>query len=351
MIVAARYVLAPRARKLPAGQPEAADPSPEDRDDGQGPDPADETEPASEDTAPIDLDEVVLAAAAAAIPPGLLAQIAAGLAGRARSERAGKAGEGAVSLLRGRPTAARRGALREGRLGLADTLRAAAPWQPLRQHSVAPDQPRRFRVRPDDFRIVRFRAKPQTTAIFVVDASGSSAVQRLAEVKGAIELLLADCYVRRDSAALIALRGDAAEVILPPTRSLARAKRVLSGLPGGGGTPLATGIEAALTLADSLRRRGQRPLVVLLTDGRANVSRAGKPGRPQAFEDALAAGRRLGAAGFQTLAIDTAATVSTAAETPTYRLSQAMNARYLRLPDAHPAQLSQIVRAAAAAGV
>ena len=152
-------------------------------------------------------------------------------------------------------------------------------------------------VRPEDFRIVRYRQPRGATTIFVVDASGSSAMQRLAEVKGAIELLLADCYVRRDSVALIAFRGIGAEIVLPPTRSTARAKRRLTGLPGGGGTPLASGLDAALALADQVRRKGQSPLLVLMTDGRANVCRDGTGGRARAMEEAIDAGRRLFAAG------------------------------------------------------
>ena len=135
--------------------------------------------------------------------------------------------------------------------------------------------------------MVRFRERRETTAIFVVDASGSSAMARLPEVKGAIELLLADCYVRRDSVALVAFRGKTAEIVLPPTRSLMRAKRMLAGLPGGGGTPLACGLDAALALAESVRRKGPCPLLVLMTDGRANICREGAACREQAMEDAL----------------------------------------------------------------
>jgi magnesium chelatase subunit D len=120
------------------------------------------------------------------------------------------------------------------RLDLMATLRTAAPWQRLR--GPAPGGAR-LRVQADDFRVVRFRQRAQSVTVFVVDASGSAALYRLAEAKGAVELLLADCYVRRDEVAMIAFRGDMAELLLPPTRSLVRAKRSLSALPGGGGTP------------------------------------------------------------------------------------------------------------------
>jgi magnesium chelatase subunit D len=173
-------------------------------------------------------------------------------------------------------------------------------------------------------------------------------MRRLAEVKGAIELLLVDCYIRRDSVALVAFRGKDAEVILPPTRSLARAKRTLAGLPGGGGTPIAHGLEAALALADRIRRQGQQPLLVLMTDGRANVARDGSAGRAQALEDALRVGRQVRASGIAALAIDTAAALQRGAEAPTLRLAEAMSARYIKLPMADAAGVSDAVRAASA---
>jgi magnesium chelatase subunit D len=202
-------------------------------------------------------------------------------------------------------------------------------------------------VRPEDLRIVRFRQKRGATTVFVVDASGSSAMQRLAEVKGAIELLLADCYVRRDSVALVAFRNRGAEIVLPPTRSTARAKRALAGLPGGGGTPVASGIDAALELADQIRRKGQTPLIVLMTDGRANIGRDGAPGRPAALRDALDAGRRVRAAGVAALAIDTAPPPARA-DAPTRAIAEAMQARYVPLPYANAATVNLAVRAASA---
>jgi magnesium chelatase subunit D len=351
LAAAGRLVLAPRATRIPADpapepdEPAPAEDSPAEAEDRAPSDAGADADQAPADRAPGELQDIVLAAAAAAIPHGLLAAIAAGAAG-SRPSRGGAAGGKIVSARRGRPLAARSGELREGRLGLLDTLRAAAPWQRLRRRAIEPGDGRRMLVRPEDFRIVRFRERSQTTAIFVVDASGSAAAQRLAEVKGAIELLLADCYIRRDSVAMVAFRGAGAQIVLPPTRSLARAKRILSGLPGGGGTPLACGLDCALALAEAVRRKGQSPLLVLMTDGRANIARGGAPGRARAFEDALESARSVRAAGVAAIAIDAAAAARASDEAPTLRLGKAMNARYVKLPNADAALVSQTVRAA-----
>jgi magnesium chelatase subunit D len=228
------------------------------------------------------------------------------------------------------------------RLNLIETLRAAAPWQPLRRAArTARPSNCLIDVRPDDFRITRFAQRSETTTIFLVDASGSSALNRLAEAKGAVELLLADCYVRRDSVALIAFRGDSAEVLLPPTRSLVRAKRSLAGLPGGGGTPLAAGIDAGWLLADTVRRRGDTPTLVLLTDGRANVARDGAGGRARAEEDAKSAARRVRASAFRALFIDTSPRPQPLAR----ELAAEMAALYMPLSAADAAGISRLVKA------
>jgi len=194
--------------------------------------------------------------------------------------------------------------------------------------------------------VIRYRQPRGATTIFVVDASGSAAMQRLAEVKGAIELLLADCYIRRDNVAVVAFRGQEAEIVLPQTRSTARARRRLAGLAGGGGTPLANGLDAAAALADQVRRKGQSPLLVLMTDGRANVCRDGTAGRARAMEEALDAGRRLSAAGIDSLAIDTSAPSRRDETAPTQRLAKAMRARYVRLPVADAVLVNEAVRGA-----
>jgi magnesium chelatase subunit D len=118
-------------------------------------------------------------------------------------------------------------------------------------------------------------------------------------------------------------------------------------MPGGGGTPLAHGLDTAATLADSVKRKGQTPLIVLLTDGKANIDRTGAPGRARAFEDALLAARRLLGGGHAALAIDSSAASSGGAEAPTRKIADAMRARYLRLPYVEASRLSQAVRAAA----
>jgi magnesium chelatase subunit D len=326
-------VLAPRATVIPA----PADQSPQqDRHDPGEPPPEETSAPAVGE-----LDETLVDAARAAIPKHLLTRLQAPT-GRARADTTG-AGAQQSSPLRGRPIGTRRGDPRSGlRLNIVETLRAAAPWQTLRCASRGGD--RRVHVRRDDFRINRFVQSTGSAVIFVVDASGSSALHRLAEAKGAIELLLADCYRRRDQVALIAFRGRGAVLLLPPTRSLTRARRCLATLAGGGGTPVAVAIDSANALADGLRRKGCSPIIVLLTDGRANVARDGEGGRERAEADAFAAARRSKASGLKALLVDISAAPGPHAE----RLAVHMGARYVPLPRADATVISQAVRAATA---
>ncbi|MGD0053795.1 MAG: VWA domain-containing protein, partial [Vulcanimicrobiaceae bacterium] len=221
--LAASLTLAPRATQIPAEGEDAGA-------DGDKTEPEAQAEAGPDDNdlhpgqAPEKLEDLILAAAKAAIPAGLLERIEARRSDRSRSTGEGTAGAAKISARRGRPIGVRAGSPREARLSLVSTLRAAAPWQPLRRRESSQRDQRRVLVRPEDFRVVRYRQPRGATTIFLVDASGSAAMQRLAEVKGAIELMLADCYVRRDSVAVVAFRGQGAEIVLPPTRSTARAK-------------------------------------------------------------------------------------------------------------------------------
>ena len=352
---AARLVLAPRATRLPPsqeGEPEPAEaeppPLPEDR--GEDEDDAirhDATEDDSADRQQSEpsMDDVVQAAVAAAIPAGLLESLRLGQGGRGGRQGSGS-GAQQRDRRRGRPAGTVRGEPTRGaRLNVVETLRAAAPWQTIRR--VAGSEGR-LAIRRDDLRITRFKRRIETTTIFVVDASGSSAFHRLAEAKGAVELLLAECYIRRDRVALMAFRGTAAELILPPTRSLARAKRSLAALPGGGGTPLATAIDAAGALAGSVTRQGGSAVLVFMTDGRANIARDGRAAREPAGLDARAAARAIRETGASALFID----ISLRPYEIAAAIARDMGAGYLPLPSADAATLSGLVRreVAAAAG-
>lgn len=329
---AVRLVLAPRATRLPAEeveepdqQPEPAPPPPESQSDG----------PAKEPTLD-ELTELAVEVARAMLPPGIL-EAQAG-----RAQRGSAAGQGAGQM-RQSPSTGRRAGVRAGRLGkgarldLVETLKAAAPWQPVRRRERPSASG--VLVRQADFRIRKLVRRTQSTTIFVVDASGSAALARLGEAKGAVELLLADSYVRRDEVALIAFRGEGAEVLLPPTRSLARAKRALQDLPGGGGTPLAAGLEVAATMAAAVQAKGRSVTTVVLTDGRANVAReAGAD--PMA--DAETAGRMMRMLGLKSVFIDT----SPRPRGEGARLAAAMDARLVALPRADAGTLAAVVKGA-----
>lgn len=362
--LAARLVLAPRATQLPAAQADSEEQlqEPSDQQDDEQNEKQDEKQdqpdPSLEQLAPDEvqdistsdaLAETVLEAAQAAIPPGLLAALRIGQAAKARAQAAGRSGAAQKSQTRGRPMGARRGEPRAGaRLNVIETLRAAAPWQKLRERqNPTPEGHKRQRihVRREDFHVTRFKQTSQTTTLFVVDASGSSALNRLAEAKGAVELLLADCYVRRDRVAVLAFRGKTAELLLPPTRSLARAKRALAGLPGGGGTPLATALDSARVLAEQISRRGETPIVVLLTDGRGNIARDGSPGRAKASDDAALAARQIKLAGLTAMLLDTSPQPQAAAQS----LALDMGATYVPLPYAGAQAMSRMVQLANAA--
>ncbi|HBY96752.1 MAG TPA: magnesium chelatase, partial [Chloroflexi bacterium] len=168
------------------------------------------------------------------------------------------------------------------------TLRVAAPLQHRRRTTEAAVG---LIVRPDDLRVKERRRRLGNRILFVVDASGSMAARRRMEaVKGAILGLLLDAYQKRDRVGLITFRGERAEVLLPPTNSIDLAERALQALPTGGRTPLA---HALMLAGEALCKRGDDdlvPLLVLVSDGRANVGIGGDARRDaQAAAEALAA--------------------------------------------------------------
>lgn len=336
---AAALCLAHRAAFMPpdAAQPDSppTPPSPSDADTGQDP----------QDAAGNLLDipsEVVLEAVRAALPPDVLARLAA-----SRSARGMKGGAGTGAKIkgnhRGRPLPARAGRLSSGqRLDIIATLRAAAPLQTLRGAGPMPkDLPLRLAIRASDFRIKRYQHFSDRVLIFTVDASGSAAFARLAEAKGAVELLLAHSYARRDHVALLAFRGQSCEVVLQPTRSLTATKRRLAGLAGGGGTPLATGLRMALNVALQTRARGMTPTVALLTDGRGNIALDGSANRAAAEADSRRMAQVFAASGLSALIID----IGTRAAPALADLAGVMGATYVPLPRADAQRLAQVLQA------
>lgn len=330
LAAAVRLVFAPRATALPADVSPPPDAPPESEPQHDEEDGGDQQ--VLTDT---DLADLMLEAATAAIPRDVLAAIGKGAARNGRGS-AGRAGQKRKSARRGRPLGSRAGTPGQGkRLALIDTLRAAAPWQTIRRRERDGQVDDRLHLRLSDLRIRRFEQRSTSLTIFAVDASGSSAMARLAEAKGAVELLLAEAYVKRSEVALIAFRQTDAELLLPPTRSLTRARRALAALPGGGGTPLAAGVLAAFGLAEQAERAGSTPLIAMLTDGKANVARDPGGDRSTAMAEAVAAAKRVADSGIASVVID----ISPRPREEAAALATAMGGRYLPLPHAGSAAM------------
>jgi magnesium chelatase subunit D len=291
--------------------------------------------------------DLVLEAALATLPTDVLERLTN--AGKANKAQAGRSGQILRKAKRGqRIGTTRKPAVAGARPDLLGTIYASLPWQHMRQRTASQKSdapalikaPRKLHVLASDFRYAKYKQTAESLLIFAVDASGSAAMNRLAETKGAIELLLAQSYARRDRVAMIAFRGQDAQIVLEPTRSLTRAKRSLAGLPGGGATPLAAGLDNSHKLALRARQAGQTPYVILLSDGKANITAAGEPGRPQAHSEALAAAKKLANDGIASLFIDTSP-LAVQGKNLAQEIATQMSASYLALPYANAKKLAQ----------
>jgi len=213
------------------------------------------------------------------------------------------------------------------RLAVDATLRASAPYQKSRRQRAigTKNEGRGVHIEQADVRTKKMARKAGSLIIFVVDASGSMALNRMNAAKGAAMSLLTEAYQSRDSICLIPFQGANADVLLPPTRSIAMAKRRLEQMPCGGGSPLADAIQTACLTGLSAQKKGDvgKVVVVLISDGRANVplcisageefdpdadedSKDGKPSRGYLKDEVLACSKRLGSLpGFNLLCIDT----------------------------------------------
>ena len=363
-------VLSPRAMRMPQSAPPEEEELPPESDEQpeNEQDPVDQEPPPPPETSPEDqkqeeeqqdqedqesesnaqtpqaLEDEILEAAQAAIPADLLARLADLADLKSPKGMGGKTGAVKVGRMRGRPLGNMPGMPEGGKtLSIIDTLRAAVPWQRVRRAEMMAAGKTiplgKIMIRKEDFRIKRYQERTQTLTMFIVDASGSSAMHRLAEAKGAVELLLAECYIRRDQVAVMSFRGSAAELILAPTRSLVKAKRALSGLPGGGGTPLSRAIDESFEVANASMRKGLTPALVFLTDGRANIAKDGSPGRPKAMEDAQQSARAASYYSFKSLWIDT----SPQARDEGKAMAALLGSMYLPLPNAGANEVSQAI--------
>ena len=332
---AARRVLAPRATQLPAPAENALDAEPQNSSDPSPEEDTSTTDTSKEDTntqdeASLDLpssenlQEMMIAAALASLPPDVLVGLLT-KPGRNLGNTSGRSGQFRSGTQRGRPLPPRAG--RPGghaRLHILSTLRAAAPKQRLRGNT----QQGRVAIRSEDFHVHRYQQHSASCLILALDASGSAALQRLAEAKGAVELLLQQSYARRDSVCIVSFKGAKAQLLLPMTRSLVRAKRAMMGLPGGGGTPLALALKMACEQATQLQRQGVTPILVVLSDGRANVNLQGLGGRAQAQADAQQWAAQWRQTGHRCLWIDT----SLQPDTQVQNMAQTMGGSYLPMP-------------------
>lgn len=213
------------------------------------------------------------------------------------------------------------------RLAVDATLRASAPYQKARRERAkgTKREGRGVFLEQSDVRIKKMARKAGSLIIFVVDASGSMALNRMNAAKGAAMSLLTEAYQSRDQICLIPFQGDMADVLLPPTKSIAMAKRRLESMPCGGGSPLAHAIQTAMLTGLNAQKSGDvgKVVVVCISDGRANVpmcvsmgdefdpeadedSKDGKPSRKYLKEEVIACAKKLGALpGFNLLCIDT----------------------------------------------
>jgi len=340
VVVAIQLVLAPRATRLPSPSEETKEQAPDLEEDNH------EAGDGNRDSIPGAIEDAIIQAIDACVPKDLVS-----LAPRTpRPSRTGKRFKASTSI-RGRYVRSVMNRTRDARVALDATLRAAAPFQLSRQAQdelnrkqssgaealkVAMTPARRVKIDPGDLRFKEFKKRSGILFIFAVDASGSMALNRMAQAKGALTRLLQQAYLHRDKVALISFRGERADVLLAPTRSVELAKRLIDALPAGGGTPLSAGVVKAIELGPLARLRGtSRAMLVLFTEGRANVGVIEQRTIRTAstiVEELRRLGAVLGSEEISTVVVDTKSRFVSSGEGDA--LARMLGARYFYLPRA-----------------
>jgi magnesium chelatase subunit D len=337
LVAAIRLVLVPRATTLPSPQEEHSTNDASQREESSRTTDSDAKKTEGRSAPAPDR---IIPPIDSKLPPDLLR---APLRTRPTRSRSGKRLNSMASV-RGRYVRSQTHATREAKVAIDATLRAAAPFQLYRRSGGAVKEKgdtgilepalvsrpagRRVKIEPSDLRFKQFKQRSGVLFIFAVDASGSMALNRMAQAKGALSRVLQQAYLHRDKVALISFRGEGADILLAPTRSVELAKRLVDALPAGGGTPISAGVIRAIELARLSRLKGMpRAMLVLFTDGRANVR--WREGRT-IDEELRQLGGLLETEGIGSVVVDTKTRFVSSGEGQ--GLARMLGARYLYLP-------------------
>ncbi len=353
--LALKLVLVPRATRMPQQEQEMMEEMPpEEEAPPESPESEDEqiqdenTEPdeeqEEEEETPDMIEELMMEAVETELPDNIMN---ISLAAKKKS-KSGSRGE-ALNNRRGRFVRSQEGEMRSGKVAIIPTLISAAPWQESRKKERKKKYGKvntALIINKEDVRIKKFRDKSGTLYVFMVDASGSMALNRMRQAKGAVAHLLESAYVHRDQVSLISFRGKEAQLLLPPSQSVDRAKRELDVLPTGGGTPLASALFLGWETAKQARTKGVSQIMfVVITDGRGNITLrslfeegAGKPTKEEVQNEIEGLSASIFADGIASVVIDTQMNYLSRGEAP--KLAEKLGGRYFYLPNAKAEEIA-----------